>query len=111
MCFLFNGNPGTTIISWYNLTNASDETKIITFYSELSFLVRYIPKHNVLIISEDLNAQIGKDENDEFLWHNSSNRNKEYQTDYSLENKLTCPNTKFQKRERKLWTYTYANNA
>ena len=32
-------------------------------------------------------------------------------TDFTLENKLTCLNTKFQKRKRKLWTYTYANNA
>ena len=27
-----------------------------------------------------------------------------------LENRLTCLNTKFQKREEKLWTYTHANN-
>ena len=27
-----------------------------------------------------------------------------------IENRLTCPNTNYQKREGKLWTYTYANN-
>ena len=27
------------------------------------------------------------------------------------ENRLTCPNTNYQKREGKLWTYTYANNS
>ena len=27
-----------------------------------------------------------------------------------IENRLTCLNTNFQKREGKLWTYTYANN-
>ena len=27
-----------------------------------------------------------------------------------LENRLTCLNTKFQKRKGKVWTYTYANN-
>ena len=31
------------------------------------------------------------------------------ETDFTLENRLTCLNTKFQKRKRKLWTYTYAN--
>ena len=31
-------------------------------------------------------------------------------TDFMLENRLTCLNTKFQKRKRKLWTYTYVNN-
>ena len=28
-----------------------------------------------------------------------------------IENRLTCLNTNFQKREGKLWTYTYANNS
>ena len=31
-------------------------------------------------------------------------------TDFMIENRLTCLNTNFQKREGKLWTYTYANN-
>ena len=39
-----------------------------------------------------------------------SSRNGEHLTDFTLENRLTCLNTKFQKREGKLWTYTYANN-
>ena len=28
-----------------------------------------------------------------------------------IENRLTCLNTNYQKRERKLWTYTYANHS
>ena len=28
-----------------------------------------------------------------------------------IENRLTCPNTNYQKREGKLWTYAYANNS
>ena len=35
----------------------SDETDIITFYNELSSLVRSIPKHNMLIIGEHSNGQ------------------------------------------------------
>ena len=35
----------------------------------------------------------------------------EHLTDFSLENGLTCPNTKFQEREGKLLTYTCTNNA
>ena len=27
-----------------------------------------------------------------------------------IENRLACLNTNYQKREGKLWTYTYANN-
>ena len=56
----FNGHPSTTIIFCYSPTSASDEMNLIAFYSGLSSLVPSIPKHNVLIIGEDMNAQIGK---------------------------------------------------
>ena len=79
----FNGNPNTMIISSYSPTNAGDETDLITFYNELFSLVRCIPKHNILIIGKDTNAQIGKDENNKFCLHNSSNRNGEYLTAFS----------------------------
>ena len=36
--------------------------------------------------------------------------NGQHLTDFTIENRLTCLNTKFQKREGKLWTYIYANN-
>ena len=54
---IFNGNPSTTIISCNSPTNVSEETDLIAFYNEL---VRSIAKHNVLIIGEYMNAQIGK---------------------------------------------------
>ena len=44
------------ILSCYSPTNASDETNLITFYNELSSQVRSILKHNILIISGDMNA-------------------------------------------------------
>ena len=56
----FNGNPRATIISLYSPTNISKETKVATFYDELSSLVRSIPKYNLLIIGGDMNAQIEK---------------------------------------------------
>ena len=111
MMATFNGNPCTTIISCYSPTNDCDETELITFYNTLSYLVNSIPKHNVLIIGGDMNAQIGKDENHRFSLHDSSNRNGEHLKNFSLENRLTCLNTKFQKKEGKLWTYTAPNNA
>ena len=43
--------------------------------------------------------------------HNTSNRNGKHLIDFMIENRLTCLNTNFQKREGKLWTYTYANNS
>ena len=69
----FNGNPRATIISCYSPSNVSEETKLVTFYDELSSLVRSIPKHNVLVIGGDMNAQIGK------------NRNKKYSLQIGME--------------------------
>ena len=110
MAATFNGNPRATIISCYNPTNVSEETELITFYDELSSLVRRIPKHNMLVIGGDMNAQIGKNGNNKYSLHNTSNRNGQHLTDFMIENRLACLNTNYQKREEKLWTYTYANN-
>ena len=60
MVATFKGNPSTTRISCYSSTNASDETDFDSFYNEPSSLVCSIPKHNILIIGGDMNAQIGK---------------------------------------------------
>ena len=99
-----------TIISCYSHANVSEETELATFYDELSSLVRSIPKHNVLVFGGDVNAQIGKNGNKKYSLHNMSNRNGQYLTDFMIENRLTCLNTNYQKREGKLWTYTYANS-
>ena len=89
----FNGNPSATIISCYSPTNVSEETDLITFYYEISSLVCSSTKHNVLVIGEDMNAQIGKNLNHKFSLHNSSNRNEKHLTDFTLEIRLTCLNT------------------
>ena len=103
-------NPSATIISCYSPTNVCEETEIIAFYDELSSLVHSSLKHNILIIGRDMNAQIGKNVNYIFSLHNSSDRNGQHLTDFMIENRLSCLNTNFQKREGKLWTYIYANN-
>ena len=54
--------------------------------------------------------KLAKNRNHKFSLHNSSNRNGQHLTDFTIGNKLTCLNTSFQKREGKLWTYTYPNN-
>ena len=110
MAATFNGNPRATIISCYSPTNVSEEIELVTFYDELSSLVRSILKHNMLVIGGDMNAQIGKNGNNKYSLHNTSNRNGQHLTDFMIENRLACLNTNYQKREGKLWTYTYANN-
>ena len=111
MAATFNGNPKATFISCYSPTNVSEETELVTFYEELSSLVCSIPKHNLLVIGGDMNAQIGKKRNNKYSLHNTSNRNGQHLIDFMIENRLTCLNTNFQKREGKLWTHTYANKS
>ena len=105
MVATLNGNPRTTIISCYTPTNVREETELVTFYEELSSLVRRIPKHNVLVIGGDMNAQIGKNGKNKYGLHNTSNSNGQHLTDFMIENRLACLNTNFQKKEGKLWTY------
>ena len=107
----FNGNPRATIFSGYSPTNVSEETELVTFYDELSSLVRSILKHNMLVIGGDMIAQIGKNGNNKYSLHNTSNRNGQHLTDFMIEKRVICLNTNYQKREGKLWTYTYANNS
>ena len=71
----FNGNSRATLISCDSPTNVSEEAELVTFYDELSSLVRSIPKHNLLVIGGDMNAQIGKKGNHKYSLHNTSNRN------------------------------------
>ena len=111
MAATFNGNPRATIISCYSSTNFSEESELVTFNEELSSLVRSIPKYNLLAIGGDMNAQIGKNRNSKYSLHHTSNRNGQHLTDFMIENRLTCLNTNYQKREGQLWTYTYANNS
>ena len=96
MAATFNGNPRATVISCYSPTNVSEETELVTFYDELSSLVRSIPKHNMLVISGDMNAQIGKNGNNKYSLHNTTNRNGQHLTDFMIENRLACLNTNFQ---------------
>ena len=107
----FNGNPRATIISCYSPTNVCEETELVAFYDEISSQVRSIPKHSVLVIGGDMNAQTEKNRNNKYSLHNTSNRNGQHLTDFMIENRLTCLNTNYQKREGKLRTYTYANNS
>ena len=58
-----------------------------------------------------MNAQIGKNRNNKYSLHNTSNKIGQHLIDFMIENRLTCLNTNYQKREGKLWTYTYANNS
>ena len=105
----FQGNPEPILISCYSPTNIVDGQEVIDFYDDLSSLIRSVPKHNVLIIGGNLNAQIGQSIHHKFRYHHTSNRNGEYLEHFLIENGLLCINTRFQKRKGKLWTHIYPN--
>ena len=105
----FNGNPLATVISCYSPTNSTDEELAIEFYSNLSSLIRDIPKHNVKVIGGDMNAQIGKPDCKGSHFHEKTNRNGKLLTDLTNERDLIDLSTKYCKRTGKLWTFTYPN--
>ena len=103
----FNGNPTTTVTSYYSPTNVSKESDVKNFYHDLYAFTRSVPKHNVLIIAGDVNAHLGTDHNNKFSFHTEANRNGILMEQFSIENSLHCLNTNFQKKKGKLWTHTH----
>uniref|UniRef100_A0A0L8GUK5 Endonuclease/exonuclease/phosphatase domain-containing protein n=1 Tax=Octopus bimaculoides TaxID=37653 RepID=A0A0L8GUK5_OCTBM len=72
----FKGNPSITVTCCYSSTNVSDEQKVVNFYNDLSSIVRFIPKHNVLIIGGDMNARLRHDNpHHKYSFHQTPNRN------------------------------------
>ena len=55
----FKGNPTCTVISTHSPTNVTSEDIIQEYYSELTTLIHQVPKHNVLFLCGDMNAQVG----------------------------------------------------
>ena len=102
MAATFNGNPKATIISCYSPTNVGEETELVTFDKELSSLVRSIPKHNLIVIGGDMNAQIGKNRNNKYSLHNTSNRNGQHLTDFMIEKKFNMPQYKLSEKVGKI---------
>ena len=52
-----------------SLAKVSSMPVITIFYNEFISIVQHNPRHSILIISGDMNVQIGKDENNEFCLH------------------------------------------
>ena len=102
---IFNGNPQTTIISCYSPTNVSEEQDVLHFYNELASLVRAVPRHNVLIIAGDVNAQLGRNQHHKHAFHAETNRNVKHFNHFLTENNLYCLNTRFQKQREAMDSY------
>ena len=95
------GSPATTVANLlYNNhlllspADSNNKTDINTFYNKLSSFVQHIPKHNILIIGGDMNAQEDNDRNNDFFLEKSSIKNGEYLTEFSLKNRFaSCSRT------------------
>ena len=106
MVATFNGNPSATIISSYSPTNYSEETDLIDFYNDLCCLFHSIPKHNVLVISGDMNSQIGEATNSANTIRKTEITNiyQIWRYELGLHAAIKKKNSE---RNGKLWTYTY----
>ena len=103
-----NGNPKYTVISTYSPTNVTSEDTIQEYYSELTTLIHQVPKHNVLFLCGDMNAQVGPISG-KHHYHQTNNRNGELL--YKLQHSTNLINlcTKFKKRPGKKWAFMYAS--
>ena len=64
----FSGNPAAAVILTYSPTNASPEDEVQQYYDNLCRAVESVPAHNVLIVTGDFNARLGKEHVD-FPFH------------------------------------------
>ena len=108
MIATFSGNPKSTIISTYSPTNNSNIEVIEEYYTELTTLLRRVPKHNMLLLCGDMNAQVGTDAGSH-SYHSKNNRNGDLLCEIQQSNNPINLKAKFQKRSSKKWTFTYAN--
>ena len=75
MVATFKGNPKTTIVSCYSLTNCSDKIWAIEFQSMSQGVIRQLPKHNVITIAGDMNEQVESEDIVGFSFQDYKNRN------------------------------------
>ena len=96
--------PATALPTLMKKRNSSPS---ITSYSPL-----FVASRNTTfsLLVETWMSKLVKGQKGKFSLHYSSNRNGGLLADFTLENRLSCLNTKFQKRKGKLWTKIYAND-
>ena len=104
-----DGNPMTTVTSCYSTTNACEEQQRQDFYTSLSECTRAIPKHNISIIGGDMNAKVCPADCKGNSFNRKTNANGQALLSLLDECDLAVTNTRFRKRNGKLWTFTYPN--
>ena len=101
-----NGNPNLTVVSCYSPTNCSDEEDDQEFYDQLTELIKWVPKHNLLLIGGDMNVNINTEDCKGDSLHINTNRNGEFLLNLITECALVNLGTNYCKLKGQLWTFT-----
>ncbi len=103
----FNGNPRLTTITAYSPTEAALTEEAEDFHNTLRQAMSDVPAHHLLITTGDMNARIGKNNEDDPRWyfHTRTNRNGELLRDTALECDMEISNFRFRKKANKMWTH------
>ena len=72
-----DGNPRCTAFSVYSPTECAVDSVAEEFHNDLRATIASIPAHNLLVVWGDLNAHVGKEDDNDKGWylHESTNRN------------------------------------
>ena len=97
---LKEGFRNITVRSAYVPTNNKDDHEKENFYENLEEVCNRIPRHDMVIIMGDFNAQIGKHEHQQqvagpYTVHNISSENGNMLTHFAIRNRLIIKSTMF----------------
>ena len=103
----FDGNPRLTVITVYSPTEDKTEEVREEFHNALRKAVADVPAHHLLLVVGDLNAKLGKSNNNDTGWyyHDITNDNGRLLRNTMMECCLEASNHRFQKKRGKLWTH------
>ena len=97
-----------------NYSPTSEDT-IEEYYSELRTLIYQVPKHNVLLLCGDMNAQVGPISENHYHHHHhhhhhqTKNGTGELLCELQHSTNLIYLCTKFQNKPSQKWTFMYVN--
>ena len=106
----FQGKPfSIIIIQVYAPTTNAEEAEVESFYEDLQDFLELTPKIDVLFITGDLNAKVGRQEVSGVIGKfglGVQNEAGQKITEFCQENALVIANTLFQQHKRRLYTCT-----
>ena len=106
MAVKFSGHLTTHIINCHSPHNATSDMDIEKFYSDLSEYIQSLPKHDLVMITADFNAHLGKDLTTCNVYYDTTNRNGKHLHEFCIEHRFTVGASKFPKKASKSYTWT-----